>query len=43
VEGADLIAMGTQGHDSLMDTLRGSTTERVMRRAACPLLAVPVH
>jgi len=43
VEGADLVAMGTQGHDSMMDTLRGSTTERVMRRASCPLLVVPVR
>jgi len=43
VEGANLIAMGTKGHDSLMDTLRGSTTERVMRRAPCPVLVVPVR
>ncbi len=38
---ADLIAMPTRGHDSLMDHLRGSTTERVMRRASCPLMAIP--
>ena len=40
---ADLIAMGTRGHDAWLDTLRGSTTERVVRRAPCPVLVVPVH
>lgn len=34
----DLIAMSTQGHDSLSDTLLGSTTERVVRHAPCPVL-----
>ncbi|MEZ5397988.1 MAG: universal stress protein [Bryobacterales bacterium] len=38
----DLIAMATHGHDSLLDQIRGSHTERVLRRAPCPLLAVPV-
>lgn len=42
-EGADLIAMGTQGHDSFLDAIRGSHTERVLRRAPCPVLVVPVH
>jgi len=41
-EGADLIAMGTRGHDSILDALRGSRTERVLRRAPCPVLVVPV-
>ncbi len=39
---ADLIAMTTRGHDGFLDALRGSTTERVLRRAPCPVLAVPV-
>jgi nucleotide-binding universal stress UspA family protein len=37
---ADLIVMTTQGHDGFLDALRGSTTERVLRGARCPLLAV---
>jgi len=37
----DLIVMATEGHDSLLDTMRGSTTERVLRGARCPLLALP--
>lgn len=39
---ADLIAMATRGHDSVLDELLGSRTERVVRRARCPVLAVPV-
>jgi hypothetical protein len=38
----DLIAMTTKGHDSVLDFLRGSTTERVLQGARCPLLAIPV-
>jgi nucleotide-binding universal stress UspA family protein len=38
----DLIGMPTAGHQGVMDALRGSTTERVLRQAPCPLLAVPV-
>ena len=37
----DLIAMATQGHDGFLDALRGSTTERVLRRSRCPMLSVP--
>ncbi|MDP1945917.1 MAG: universal stress protein [Nitrospirota bacterium] len=37
----DLIVMMTEGHSSLFDLLRGSTTERVVRGARCPLLAIP--
>lgn len=39
--GCDLIVMGTRGHDGILDRLRGSRTERVMRDAYCPVLAVP--
>jgi nucleotide-binding universal stress UspA family protein len=38
---ADLMAMTTQGHLGFLDVLRGSTTERVLRGARCPLLAIP--
>ncbi|MBI5910885.1 MAG: universal stress protein [Betaproteobacteria bacterium] len=38
----DLIGMPTAGHHGFLDALRGSTTERVLRQAPCPLLAVPV-
>ncbi|MGQ0811193.1 MAG: universal stress protein, partial [Nitrospiraceae bacterium] len=38
---ADLIVMTTEGHTGLLDLLRGSTTERVLRGARCPLLAIP--
>lgn len=37
----DLIVMATQGHRDFLDALRGSTTERVVRGAHCPVLAVP--
>lgn len=36
-----LIVMVTQGHKSLIDVLRGSTTERILRNAQCPVLAIP--
>jgi len=38
---ADLIAMTTAGQKGFVDALRGSVTEQVVRRAPCPLLAVP--
>jgi nucleotide-binding universal stress UspA family protein len=37
----DLIALTTQGHVGFLDALRGSTTERVVRGARCPVLAIP--
>lgn len=37
----DLVAMVTQGHDSLSDTLLGSHTDRVIRNSPCPVLVVP--
>ncbi|MGI9328082.1 MAG: universal stress protein [Pseudomonadales bacterium] len=40
---ADLIVMPTAGHDGVLDLLRGSTTEQVLRRAHCPILAVPAR
>ncbi len=38
----DLVVMTTEGRHGFMDALRGSTTERVLRAAPCPLLAVSV-
>jgi len=40
---AELIVMATEGRTGVFDMLRGSTTERVLRRAPCPLLAVPAQ
>jgi nucleotide-binding universal stress UspA family protein len=37
----DLAIMSTAGHHGFLDTLRGSTTERVLRKLSCPLLTVP--
>jgi nucleotide-binding universal stress UspA family protein len=39
--GPDLIVMATSGHHGLFDDLTGSTTERVLRAAPCPVLAIP--
>ena len=39
--GARLIAMPTAGHKGFLDALRGSTTERVVAQAPCPVLALP--
>ncbi|HKN88498.1 MAG TPA: universal stress protein [Nitrospiraceae bacterium] len=41
-ETADLVIMATEGPHGLLDALRGSTTERVLRQVRCPLLAIPV-
>jgi nucleotide-binding universal stress UspA family protein len=38
----DLIVMATEGHHGFLDALRGSMTERVVREARCPVMAVPV-
>ena len=38
---ADLIVMSTDGRSGFLDTLRGSHSERVLRRAPCPVLAIP--
>jgi nucleotide-binding universal stress UspA family protein len=37
----DLIAMVTEGHEGVLDAMRGSVTEQVLRRSTCPMLAVP--
>lgn len=38
-ERADLVVLATRGHDSLSDRVLGSTTDRVLRHAPCPVLA----
>ncbi|GMR23486.1 MAG: universal stress protein [Acidobacteriota bacterium] len=40
---ADLVVMATAGREGFLDALRGSTTEQVLRRTSCPLLAVPTR
>ena len=39
---ANLIVMTTDGRNGFLDALRGSHSERVLRQAATPVLAVPV-
>jgi nucleotide-binding universal stress UspA family protein len=39
---ADLLVLGTRGPDGLFDALRGTTTEQVLRKCGCPLLALPL-
>jgi nucleotide-binding universal stress UspA family protein len=39
----NLIVMSTDGRHGFLDALRGSHSERVLRRTPCPLLAIPVE
>lgn len=39
---AGLLVLTTQGRRGFLNALRGSTTERVVRGARCPVLAVPM-
>ena len=39
----DLIVMGTQGHGGIKKLFLGSTAEKVVRHAACPVLTVGPH
>ncbi|MBI4886713.1 MAG: universal stress protein [Acidobacteria bacterium] len=38
---ADLLVLTTEGRHGFLDALRGSTTERIVRGARCPVLAIP--
>ena len=38
---ADLMVMATDGPDGFLDGLRGTTSERVLREAHCPILTLP--
>ena len=40
-EDADMLVMPTDGRDGVLDAFRGSHTERILRGAALPVLAVP--
>lgn len=40
-DGADLVVMGTKGASGVNEFLIGSNTEKVIRTAVCPVLAVP--
>lgn len=37
---ADLIVMGTYGHSAIDSLIFGSTTEKVLKKAKCPVLAI---
>ncbi|MGH9883760.1 MAG: universal stress protein [Pyrinomonadaceae bacterium] len=39
---ADLMVMTTDGPDRFLDGLRGTTSERVLRKTRCPILNLPV-
>jgi len=39
---SDLIVMTTDGPDGFLDGLRGTTSERVLRKATCPVANLPV-
>jgi nucleotide-binding universal stress UspA family protein len=39
---ADLIVMTTDGPDGFLDALRGTTSERVLRKAHCLVANLPV-
>jgi hypothetical protein len=39
---AGLIVVTTEGRHGFLDALRGSHSERILRQAPCPLLAIPV-
>jgi nucleotide-binding universal stress UspA family protein len=41
-EDTDLVIVGTRGKSGLAHVLLGSTAERVIRMAPCPVLAVPI-
>jgi len=39
--GADLLILGSHGHGSIHDKLLGSTSERTVHHAPCPVVIVP--
>lgn len=41
--GAKLIVMTTDGPDRFLDGLRGTTSERVLRKSQCPVAVIPIE
>ncbi len=39
---AEYLVLGSHGHGAVFDLLVGSTTQGVLRKAACPVLVVPM-
>jgi nucleotide-binding universal stress UspA family protein len=39
---AELIVIGARGHGTLKRMLLGSTAERVVRHAPCPVMVIPL-
>jgi len=39
---ADLMVMTTDGPDRFLDGLRGTTSERVLRKTRCPIANLPI-
>jgi nucleotide-binding universal stress UspA family protein len=39
---AEIIIMSTHGYSGIKHVVMGSTTEAVLRKAECPVLAVPI-
>lgn len=37
----ELIVMGAHGHSAIFELLLGSTTQRVLKRARCPVVVIP--
>lgn len=42
-EHADLVVMASRGRDSLLDSVLGSHTERVLRHSPCAVLTIPMN
>lgn len=40
-EGADMLVLGSHGHGSLHDRLVGSTAQRTLHHASCPVVILP--
>jgi nucleotide-binding universal stress UspA family protein len=43
VLGADLLVLGSHGRSGFDHFLLGSTTERILRKARCPVMVIPRH
>ncbi|WP_127508567.1 universal stress protein [Actinoplanes solisilvae] len=39
---ADLLVLGSHGHGSVRHTVLGSVSEKVVRKATCPVVVIPV-